>query len=121
LLFLTHPPKQLSELSSGLRGEEGRFLGALWELVHDLRDAADYASEHVKPDRSHKPAQGVARSLVRSIAWSHNAIFGALPKTYKGHWFPDFCAVVGEAMPQKLKVGRALVEGVVTSMHAPPG
>jgi hypothetical protein len=111
------PPRPLHDESLHLRSEEGRFLGAMWELLHDLRDVAEHASEQVVLDRTMKPDQNAARSLVYHLAHIHLGVFGRWPKAYKGHWFPEYCAAVGEAMPAKLKVGRALVDGVLHALR----
>lgn len=121
LMLGSDSPRAQSDLSASMRGEEGKFLGALWTLTHDLRDAADYASEMVILDRSLKPRQQLARGLVHQIACAHEAVFGTLPKAYKGNWFPEFCAIAGAAKPLELKIGRALVEGVVLNLKKPPG
>lgn len=110
-------PRQLHGLTLTLRGEEGRFLGAVWGMLHDLRDVADYAAEQVALDRANKPGQNLARGLVHRIAHCHRAVFGVWPKAYKGHWFPEFCAVVGRATPVNLKIGQALVAGVLLPLQ----
>jgi len=117
LVLGSDPPRGQSELSQSLRGEDGKFLGALWVLTHDLRDAADYAAEQVALDRSIKPRQQLARGLVHQVACAYESIFGKPPKAYKGHWFPDFCEVLGAAEPLKLKIGRALVGGVLANLR----
>ncbi len=116
LAFGSAPPVELSEDAMLYRNEEGRFLGAAWDLVSDLEASARYAIEQCEPSRQARLSVLYAKGLAKELARAYREIVGKLPPYSKGTWFPDFMETLCEWEGLNLKCERALVESAICSI-----
>lgn len=110
-------PELLSDLGASMRGEEGRFLGAVWDMVSDLQTSARYTAEQITPSRQTRPSQLHARYLVQHISDQFERLTGSPPPFSKETWFPLFMERLCAWPRLGLACGRALVESALKAKH----
>jgi hypothetical protein len=114
------PPVELSELGRQMRAEEGRFLGALWELVQDFEESARFAAARCTPSKQAQVSVSHARALASNCAECFRRTAGRLPPYSKETWFPLFMATLCAWEGVGLACGRALVESAVKACTPRP-
>lgn len=113
LAFGSAPPVRLTPESAAKRGEEGRFLGAAWDIVSDLEVSATYAASMCNPTRGAKIGEAGIRVLVRKVADIFEAVAGRRPPYSKGTWFPEFMQTLAGWEGIGVPCGGALVEAAL--------
>lgn len=111
-------PDAVSELGASLLRVEGRFLGAVWELLADVEAAALYAAGHVAtPSRQVKVSDAAMRGLVWHVALVHRQQFRRWPGHSRGAWFPDFMRELARGEPFRTRCGVETVAAVLSDLR----
>ena len=116
LALKAQPETDLSNIGRQLAaGTYADFHGYLWDAVHDIETAAEYAASKIAPKKTNRAKKEFSKSLVCAVARQYLTMQGKLPPCSKNTWFPDFMCVLGGALD--CQIGLALVASEVNGLR----
>lgn len=119
LSWASDPVVELPEIYREEKPTFGQALEAVLAGANMLQTLGEFARSEMNIDRSLKPSQQRARSLVYTIAEVWVMQFRELPPTGKASWFFDMIRDLGEIVGLKKPIGSSLIDGVIKGMRIP--